>query len=309
MQKPSFIMRAIHFSLLVTIVLFLDACTAKGELGTEKNPVKLFFIPSVEAQMLDDKSKVFKEYLEKNTPYKFKVSVPNSYIAVVEAFGTERADVAALNTFGYLLANSKYGTEARLTVIRFGSDTYRGQIIAKSDGPIKKLEDIAGKKFAFVDPVSTSGYLLPSKIMQDKGIKPSDTVFANKHDTVVTMIYQNQVDAGATFYSPEENGEIQDARRLVKKQYPDIEKKISIIQLTDSIPNDPIVFRKTMPEEMKVAITKALLAFVQTPDGQAAFKDLYGVTALKESNDQAYDPIREIMKALGKDVADMLVKK
>ena len=50
------------------------------------------------------------------------------------------------------------------------------------------------------------------------------------------MIYQGQVDAGATWYSPPLNGKIQDARKLVKTQYTDIESKVKIIHLTDPLP-------------------------------------------------------------------------
>ena len=94
---------------LSLVASFLGSCAVKREpLGTDSNPVKVFLIPSVDAQMLKDKSKVLKKALEASTGYSIKVSVPSSYIAVVEAFGTKKADVAVMNTFGYLLANSKY---------------------------------------------------------------------------------------------------------------------------------------------------------------------------------------------------------
>ncbi|MES2769296.1 MAG: phosphate/phosphite/phosphonate ABC transporter substrate-binding protein [Bdellovibrionota bacterium] len=295
------------FSLIFTLILSVS-CTSKRdkELGSAENPVKFFFVPSVDATLLDSGAKVVKEYLEKETPYKYKFAIPQSYVAVVEAFGTDRADVASLNTFGYILANEKYGVEALIRVIRYGSDTYKSQIIAKADGPIKKLEDINGKKFAYVDSASTSGYLLPAKYLKDKGVQPESVVFAKKHDNVVTMIYQGQVDAGATFYTPPDNGKIQDARRLVKTQFPDVEEKIKIVELTSDIPNDPIVFRKDLSPEMKKTIQDALLKFVKTPDGAKAFHDLYGVTDFKVSTDKDYDSVRDILKALGKNASDLI---
>src|SRR6185437_3716402 len=117
------------------------------------------------------------------------------------SFGTNRADVAALNTYGYIIAHEKYGAEARLITIRYGDSTYKAQFLARSDSGIKKLEDLNGKKIAFVDPASISGYLLPLKYLKDRGIKPKETMFAMRHDNVISMIYQHQVDAGATFYS------------------------------------------------------------------------------------------------------------
>ncbi len=301
------------YRMMLLVVLFIafamTACTKKtAELGTEGNPIKLYFVPSVDAKVIESNSKTFKEFLEKNTPYKFEISIPQSYIAVVESFGTKRADIAALNTFGYVLAHEKYGAEARITVLRHGSSTYQSQFITRADSGINKLEDLAGKTVAFVDAASTSGYLLPMKTLKDKNIQPKETTFAFKHDNVVSMVYQKQVDAGATFYSPPADGKIEDARRLVLTQYPDVEQKVKIIDLSVAIPNDPVVFRKDMPEEIKKNVTDAFLKFVNTEEGKKAFKEIYGVTELKTATDQDYQPVRDMLTALGKS-AEQLMKK
>lgn len=289
------------------MVLSLAGCTfKKAELGTADNPVKLFFTPSVDAKVIEDNSKTFKEYLEKATPYKFEVSVPQSFVAVVEAFGTKRADIAAMNTFGYIMANERFGAQAKLTVLRDGRGTYQSQIIVRADSPVQKISELKGKKVAFVDAASTSGYLLPMKKLKDSDAEPKEPVFANKHDNVVTMVYQGQVDAGATFYSPANDEGIQDARRLVKTQFPDVEKKIRILDLSDAIPNDPIVFRKDMPEEMKTNIVNAFVEFVKTPEGKDAFKKIYGVTDLKTATDEDYNAVRDVLKALGRNVNELV---
>jgi phosphonate transport system substrate-binding protein len=300
---------------LAGLLVLAAGCTKKtAELGTAENPVKLHFVPSVDAKVIEDNSKVFKDYLEKNTPYKFEVQIPQSYIAVVEAFGTKRADVAAFNTFGYILAHEKYGAEARMTVLRHGLATYQSQFIVKADSSIKKIEDLDGKKIAFVEPASTSGYLLPLKTLKEKNITPKETVFAGKHDNVVSMVYQGQVDAGATFYSPpfkDESGKevMEDARRLVLTQYPDVEKKVIILSLSEPITNDPVVFRKEMPEEMKVKIVDAMIGFVATPEGKEAFKAIYGITEVKKATDADYDAARAMLKQTGTSAEDLLTKK
>lgn len=295
---------------LVMLAMALSSCTgSRGELGTEKNPIKLYFVPSVDAKVIEDNSKVFRQYLEKNTPYKFEVSIPQSFVAVVEAFGTKRADVAAMNTFGYALANKKYGAEARLTVLRHGSPTYQSQFITRTDSSIKKIEDLDGKKMAFVDPASTSGYLIPLKTLKDKNIKPKETVFAMKHDSVVSMVYQGQVDAGATFYSPPADGQIEDARRLVKTQYPDVEQKVKIVELSVPVPNDPIVFRKELTEDMKSKITEAFKSFVKTEEGKKAFQEIYGVTELKDATDLDYQATLKMYDELGVNLNEMATGK
>lgn len=296
-------------SLAALAILNLSSCTIKkAELGTAENPVKLFFVPSVDAKVIDANSKIMKEWLEAHTPYKFEIHIPQSYIAVVEAFGSKRADVAALNPFGYYLANKKYGAEARLIVERYGSAYYRSQIIAKK-GLFKDISDLNGKKFAFVDPASMSGYILPLKFLRDSGVKLGETVFAMKHDNVVSMIYQGQVDAGATFYSPkDEKDGIQDARRLVKAQYPDVEDKVEILKLTVEIPNDPITFRKELSEEMKAKISEAFVEMVKTDEGREVFKNIYGVTGVKIASDKDFDMVRTMVSEAKIDVEGSLKK-
>lgn len=293
---------------LLAALSLVSGCTKKAELGTEKNPIKLFFTPSVDAKVIESNAVAFKDYLEKNTPYKFEVSSPQSYIAVVEAFGTKRADIAAINTYGYILAHQKYGAEARLTVLRHGSPTYQSQFIARADSNINSIEDLKGKKIAYVDPASASGYLLPLKTLKDKNIETKEHVFAMKHDFVVSMVYSGQVDAGATFYSPPQEGRIEDARKLVMTQHPDVEKKVKIVELSQPIPNDPIIFRKEMQEDMKTTLVDAFLKFVETPEGKEAFKKIYSVDALKKATDADYEQVRAMLVSLGKDASELMKK-
>ncbi len=284
--------------LLFGPLVFSGCHLKKDALGTAENPIKFHLVPSVDAKVLTDNANILKRYLELHTPYKYEITVPHSFVAVVESFGTRRADIAAINTYGYYMAHKQYGVEARLTVIRYGSATYQSQFLARSDSKIKTLKDLQGRKVAFVDPASTSGYLLPLKTLHDRRVTPKETVFAMKHDTVVTMIYQRRVDAGATYYSPPQNGQIEDARRLVKTQYPDVEQKVKIIELSEPIPNDPIVFRQDMPEAMKEKIVDALLLFASTPEGKRSLDLMLGATNFKKASDSDYDTVREMLKAL-----------
>jgi len=298
------------FLLALISALIMTSCTRdRGVPGSEKNPLKFLLVPSVDTKLLESTAKDIKVYLEKNTPYKYEFTVPNSYVAVVEAFGTKRADIASINTFGYIMAHERYKTQAKITFIRHGLETYQSQIIARADSKVKSLEDIDKKKFAYVDPASTSGYLMPAKLFLEANVKPSETVFAKKHDNVVMMVYQKQVDAGATFYSPpsEKNG-MEDARRLVLKQYPDVEEKIKIIKLTDPIPNDPIVFRADLPEEVKEAVITALMNYMATDEGKRVFGEIYGITGMVRATDARYDSVREMLQKLGKNAAELSKK-
>lgn len=291
----------------IAILIFLASCTQQNsELGSAENPLKFYLVPAQDLVTLSEKGKVLEKYLAADLNLNVKVELPVNYIAVVEAFGSKRADVAILNTLGYVLAHAKYNVEPKLKLVNRGRDEYYGQIIAHVDGP-KTLKELNGKKFAFVDPASTSGYLLPARLFKQENLKLKQTIFAGKHDAVVTAVYQKKVDAGATFYTPpDDDGTPKDARWLLRTQYPDVYKKIKILKLTGPIPNDPIVFRKDMSEELKEKVTKSLLKYIQSEEGAKVFKDMYHITAFKEATDKDYDIIREYLKDVGADAKDFV---
>lgn len=301
--------RFVSASVLAVTLLGSAAYAApKTGLGSRKQPIRLSMVPSSDSTKIMTNMAPIAKCLEKETGYYFDINVPNSFIVVVEGMGAKRVDVAFINTFGYLLANERYGAEALLKASREGETTYKGQILTRAGSDIKKIEDLQGKKIAYVDPASTSGYILAKKLLDEKKVKPGEEVFAGKHDVVVTMVYQGQVDAGATFYNaPGKNGELRDARKNVLTQFPDIEKKVSILSLTEDIPNDPIVVRK----EIEPAMKEKLKSGFQTCVAQnvEAFKGVNSSDALAPVTDADYDGLRKTVKALNIDLGAALAPK
>lgn len=279
---------------------------AEDKLGSRENPVKIFFTPSVDANTIATNSTSFLKFMEKETGFYFKSGIPSNYVAVVEAFGSNRADVAVMNSFGYLMANAKYGAEAKLKALRHGKDYYAGAIYVSEKSGIKSVKDLAGKKFAFTDSSSTSGYLYPLKIFKDEKIKLGNTMFAIKHDNVITMIYQGQVDAGAAFYSDGFDGKIKDARERVMTQFPDVEKKVKVLKITEKIPNDPFVFRKGMDPAAVDKIIVALKKYLATEEGKTVFKNIYAIDGVVPATNKDYDSLRAVIKAVGVDVGTLV---
>jgi phosphonate transport system substrate-binding protein len=211
-----------------------------------------------------------------------------------------------MNSFGYILANSKYGAEAKLKTLRHGKDYYAGAIYVSAKSGIKSLKDLNGKKFAFTDAASTSGYLFPLKILNDAKVKLGNQTFAVKHDNVITMIYNGQVDAGAAFYSDAFDGKIKDARERVLTQYPDVESKISVLKITDKIPNDPFVFRKNISPEVTAKFITALNKYLATEEGKTAFKNIYAVDGIVPATNKDYDNLRKVIKSTNTDLSTLI---
>jgi phosphonate transport system substrate-binding protein len=307
MDVKGIYMRKLLLLGLIFVLLITMSCSSKPPLGSKKNPIKMYFVPSMEANKVVTSAEAIADQLQKDTGYYFKVAVPTSYAAVIEAMGTREADIAWLATYAYILAHDKYGAIVRLSTDRNGLNKYRGQFIARANSGIKKIEDIQGKVVAFTDAASTSGFIYPSAVLQSKGIKPRQYIFAGGHPQAVLSVYSSRADVGCTYWSPpDQNGIPQDARLKLIETYPDVLEKVAIIGYTDWIPNDTVTMRKDLPLEIQDKIVKSLLDFVATPDGKKVMKELYDIDGLNKATDEDYNIVRETLKTLGKDPTEFL---
>jgi phosphonate transport system substrate-binding protein len=151
----------------------LLGCTFDHPKGSVKNPITVSLIPSKDTRSLLTSGTSFKTWMERETGLSFDVQVPHSYVAVVEALGSKRADLAYLNTINFLIAEEKYKAEPIfISRGQTGKTKYRGQFITHQESGLKSIRDIHGKKMAYVDPTSASGYYLPAYQLLQLGIEP-----------------------------------------------------------------------------------------------------------------------------------------
>src|SRR4030095_12737233 len=91
----------------------------------------------------------------------FDVDVGSSYRAVIEAMGAGKVDIGWLSPFSYVMAPTRYAGGGVLFSSPNGATPYRGCILTRAGSPIRRVEDLKGKHFAFVDSLSTSGTIYP----------------------------------------------------------------------------------------------------------------------------------------------------
>jgi phosphonate transport system substrate-binding protein len=300
-------MRKCVSALVLILLLSLIPITAfsapKPELGTEENPIVWALVPSGETQAVLAGADEVVTMLEEKTGYVFEAVVATDYTGVIEALKSNppSAHMAALNTFGAILASELGVAEVALIAVRRGDPFYGGQFIASKASGIKTLADMAGKTFAIPDPTSTSGWIVPQIVLAANGVNPdtdlAEVVNAGGHPAVVAAVYSGSADAGSTYV---------DARTAVQGDFPDVMEKVIVVEEFGPIPNDGIQFSTKMEPEMKAAIVKALLEISKSEAGAAALDSIYNWNELIEQTDEFYDPFRQVLEASGFDIQDFV---
>jgi len=285
---------------LVSMLLLLAACGGGDELGTEENPIVMSFVPSGDTQDIIVSGDALAEMITERTDLVVEANVGTDFAAVREAMGAGQAHIGWLNTFNYVLANETYNVDVALVTERFGSTFYNGQVNVNADAGIETIEDLRGKVMCWVDPNSTSGYIIPRIMLQAEGIDPDEdfaqTIEAGSHNNVIIQVYNGECDAGATFV---------DARDSVEEDFPDVKEQVEVLAVTTDIPNDSVAFVEDFPEEMRTEIVNALLDIASTEEGQEALNTLYSIDSLQEADDSFYDGFRADLSRAGIDIEEL----
>lgn len=272
----------------------------EAALGTEDNPIVMSFVPSGDTQEILVSGDQLAEMISERTGLTIVANVGTDFAAVREAMGAGQAHIGWLNTFNYVLANETYGVDVGLVTQRFGTTYYNGQINVNAESGIETLQDLVGKVMCWVDPNSTSGYIIPRIMLQAEGINPdedfAETVEAGSHNNVIIQVYNGECDAGATFV---------DARSSVEEDFPDVTERVEVLATTTDIPNDSVSFIADFPADMREEIVNALLDISSTEEGQTALNNLYSIEGLQEADDSFYDPFRADLSRAGIDIEEL----
>lgn len=203
-------------------------------------------------------------------------------------------DIGSFSPFAYVDATQ--GGKIRIIAqsIINGTAYYRGVIIARKDSGLRMVSDLQGKRFAFVDPKSASGYVYPRAMLIEKGLDPKtyfkETIFAGDHNKVITAVLQGRVDAGAIY---------EGALAVAKTNGVPTENLVTLAS-TDPIPHDAIAVRTGLDDALVKKIQTALVDMNKTEAGRHVIANSKkGLTGHVLTQDSLFDVVRRTAKTAG----------
>jgi len=219
----------------------------------------------------------------------------SDYAGVITAMQFKHVDVAYFGPKSYVEAAARAGAECFVVEVgEDGTQGYHGVIIAKKGSPIKSVADAKGKVWAFTDPNSTSGTLVPTiHLVKELKLDPpayfSKVIYSGSHEASMLSVKAGKVDIAST-------NDLDMARGEGKLWSRD--KDFQVLWTSPLIPGSPMAWRKDLPLTLKTALREAFLGY----------KDKEGLSKLKISGyamaaDGLYNPVREqieFKKALDK---------
>ena len=203
-------------------------------------------------------------------------------------------DIGSFSPFAYV--DAMRGGKIRIIAqsIIDGTATYRGIIVVRKDSGLKTVADLQGKRFAFVDPKSASGYVYPRAMLIEKGLNPKtyfeETIFAGDHNKVITAVLEGRADAGAIY---------EGALAVAKANGVPIENLVTLAS-TDPIPHDAIAVRTGLDEALAKKIQRALVDMDKSEAGRRVIANSKKkLTGHVIAEDSLFDVVRRTAKTAG----------
>jgi phosphonate transport system substrate-binding protein len=210
--------------------------------------------------------KPVRAYLERTLGVEIAWRTATDYAGIIEGVKAKKIEIARFGPASY--AQCWIVTKGEVEPLVGDIDEqntfgYHAVVIVKTDSPYHSLDDLKGKKLAFADPNSTSGYQAPRYFLTEAGYDVDsffgERTFSGSHENSVIGLLNGTFDAAATWWNSDEYSNPQ---RMEKKGMI-APGQWRVIWKSPKLPSSPWAMPTYLPAQMRQDVTEALFNMPQ----------------------------------------------
>ncbi|GAB4489926.1 MAG: hypothetical protein OHK006_22170 [Thermodesulfovibrionales bacterium] len=279
---------------VIIAVLVIVFCAAAGRSYAEPELV----IGLIPEDNIFEEIKQFRAvaaYLTKKTGIRIKMTVLSRYGDVIDRFASRGLDGAFFGFFTSVLAMEKLGVEPVVRPVwTDGSEASQSFIFVRNGSGIKNAADMNGKRIAFVDRATVTGYLYAMAYLRDHGISSPERYFreisfAGNSSSTVYAVLDNRADVGVA--------KSKLFNRLVQKD-PLIKEELAVIERSPAYPDLTLCLRRDLPKDMAKTLQEAALRMDKDPEGSAILKK-NGMLRFNAASAGDFKPFADLARRAG----------
>jgi phosphonate transport system substrate-binding protein len=217
-----------------------------------------------------------------------------TYGEVNELLGKGLIDLAFVCSGPYVMGKNKYGFVLLAVPEVHGHPTYSAYLIVNKDSAFQRLEDLQGHTFAFTDPDSNTGRLVPLAWLAALHTRPEiffgRFIYTYSHDNSIMAVARGLVDAASV------DGLIWD---YYEKKNPAFTSKTRIIKKSEPFGIPPLVTSRQFPPADRERVQKVLFTMHQDREGKRILTELM-IDRFIPPRDEWYDTVRQMEQQLNR---------
>lgn len=211
-----------------------------------------------------------------------------TYAEVNNLLEAKEVDLAFVCAGPYVDGHDKFGMEILAVPVVNGERYYRSLFIVHRDSNIQDFEGLKGKRFAFTDPDSNTGSLVPRFVLAKRGTIPEkffkETFFTNSHDNSIKAVADGLADGAAVDSLVWE---------FMKTTDPDLVGRTRVVHSSPRYGIPPVVVHPHMADSAKKELRETFVSLHGDTTASPLLRELR-IERFEDGEDEAYDKVREM---------------
>lgn len=261
---------------------------------TEAIPLRVGIAAVLSPQSSAEAYQALIDYLAHRLGRPVEMVQRRDYAAMNMAVARGEVDIAFICTWAYVIGRRESGFSLLAVPVVNGKPTYQSWLIVRADLPIQTMADLRNRTFAFVDPLSNTGYLYPRYLVHQLGETPETffrrTFFTYGHDRAIHAVAQGLADGAAVDNL---------VFLFMLEREPELAEKVRVIARSPEFGAPPVVAAPLLSPNLRAEIQDILLSAHQDPEGMKALQAI-GVERFVAGEDAWYDEVRRLEAAIAR---------
>lgn len=288
-----------YLKILISVICLFPLCViAASKAKPHTQGITIGFISGANPETFEAQGAAFAKALQDELKTPVNIYISKDYDSLARAMQENKIQFAFFSPSVFVQVENEIPAKVLLKKV-WKEPFYYSAIIVPEKSKIKKLGDLKGRKVAFVDKNSASGYLYPKVALSKASIKDTDfkeLIFSGNHENSMQLLVDNKVDAVAVF-SDDETGKASAWSMFAKNN----DSKFRIIWLSEPIPNDAFCVHKAFYDKNTKLVHDVMFGIIDLYESERSFEsfsELLGSKSLVPATSKHYDAVREMNKIL-----------
>lgn len=229
------------------------------------------------------------QQLRKNPHFahvKFRLEASINYNAYEKKLYTQEFAFALPNPYQTLFALER---GYRLFGKMGDDNKFRGLILVRKDQDIHDVMQLKGKSVSYPACTALAGTLMPQYFLQQHGLnvhKDLNNLYVGSQESSIMNVLLKKTTAGATWIVPWER---------FQEKNPELAQQLTIQWQTESLPNNSLMARNDMPDELVSFVSQFFLNLHTYPEGQALLKRI-PLAYFESADSTTYQAVADFMQ-------------
>jgi phosphonate transport system substrate-binding protein len=235
-----------------------------------------------------------RRYFESRLGRPVELTWRDSYRQTIDLMARGKLDFAWVSVYPYAYLQRHHGVRLLATPLTEGRPFFRAYLIVPAgDKTTHSLLQLEGKFFAYADPYSHSGYLVPRYELRMAGKDPArffaKTFFTLGHSKVIRAVASGLADGGYV------DGFIWET---LAQREPTLTNKTRVVKMSEEFGFPPVVAAKSVNEATFQAMRQVLLTMAEDPEGKKLLKRM-NLNGFVAGDPAWYAEVHRMMQAMG----------